>query len=109
MFSQCELVSTFCEDYIDSSTNIKIATDITDLACLINETLNRYFAPCFTHGDREYHRIGFVDIHPDNFDDRNQPPLKRTYSVFRGTYKLDLLEIPRLRIHLKDLVITKEG
>jgi hypothetical protein len=105
MFDQCSLIQTYCEDYVDKSSNRAIAVDTTALAHMLNETLNRYFVPCFM-GGHDYKNIGVADVEPRYHSGENDTKLRQTYLSFRNTFKIDMLEVPRTRKFL--LPIVKE-
>jgi hypothetical protein len=103
IFDQCKLIEEYCEGYVDESSNRHIAVDMMTLSHMINETLNRYFIPCFT--EEELDVIGMADCDPDyHISGGTNKYINRTYSVFLSTFKIDLLEVPRTRKFLLPIV-----
>lgn len=105
MFDQCSLIQVYCEDYIDESSNRSVAVDTTALAHMLNETLDRYFVPCFMGGE-DYNNIGVADVDPGHSSGENDRNLRRTYLSFKNTFKIDMLDALRTRKFL--LPIVKE-
>ena len=108
MFRQCDLIMTFCRDFIDESSNRAVAADMLDLGNMINEILGRHFMPYLTSQDKDRHTMGFIDIHPNYYDDTYLDLIHITYTHFRDVLNINLLEVERLKPFLYPLVYTLE-
>jgi hypothetical protein len=105
MFDQCKLIENYCEEYVDGSSNRAIAVDMMALTHMINETFNRYFVPCFMSSrNGGYGHIGVADIDPDYYVGNNNTRIKKTYLSFRDIFKIDMLDVPRIREFLLPIV-----
>ncbi len=118
IFRECQLIDSFLVDYVDNSSNRQIAVDIVAMCNTMNETLNRCFVPYFKDGDHPGSMgdgIGFVDIRhskPYSRDLRAERVIN-TYRIFRISFNVDMLEMPRIKPYLwpivKDVVKSIEG
>ncbi len=105
MFRECELIMTFCTDFVDRSDNRKIAKDMLCLSGRINSILNLHLIPSLVSDDDvSLYRIGLVDIHPDNLDDRHIEKIKNTYRVFKNSWHIDMLDQVETRQYLLELI-----
>lgn len=113
IFNDCKLIGSFWVDYVDRSCNIRIATDMTSMCIIMNETLKRVFVPCFAVADQS-DVISFVDIeHSDKDSEIYYERLKKTYRTFRQSLNVDMMDMPTVGPHLlplvKDVIKSIEG
>lgn len=117
IFHDCQLINNFLVDYVDHSSNREIAVDIVAMCNIMNETLNRYLVPYFKDGDLPGNmgdRIGFVDIRHKRYSkDLRTERIINTYRIFRRSFNVDMLEMPRIKPYLlpivRDMVNSIEG
>ena len=115
MFNDCKLMGKFWTNYVDKSSNMQVATDMVAMCNIMNETLKMVFVPCFALDDQS-DVVTFVDIETVGRDMEIQifyKRLKTTYRVFRLSFNVDMLDMPRVRPYLlpfvKDVVRSIEG
>ena len=105
IFRQCSLIEEFWEDSIDKSFNQSVADDVMKLSLIFNETLDRYFVPCFTGEDLNITQtIGIADIDSVYNIGKNDDRIRNTYRIFKNTFDIDMLDTPRLRKFLRPIV-----
>lgn len=105
IFAQCSLIDEFWENSIDTSFNQTVAADVMELSSIFNETLNRYFVPCFTGEDLNITKtIGIADIDSMYNAGQNNDRIRATYRIFRDTFEIDMLEVSRVKAYLHPIV-----
>lgn len=107
MFHDCELINSYCTDYVDRSSNRSVAVDMMILSSTVNETLNKYVVPCFNNMSVvERTDIGLADLDPsvDSISQTTSDKIKNTYRIFKNSLSVDMLEDLRIKPYLFPIV-----
>lgn len=105
MFMQCPILFDFCKGFVDQSTNREVAKDMLYLCGVLNKILDRYLIPSLTPSEGNNHfSIGFVDVQPEMFDDKNLKVVQDSHRVFKNTWHIDILDQKKTRKYLLELL-----